>query len=468
MFIYPGVHSAPPVSESKLKIILTTLKYVGNTKILNNYLPNLKIMELWYLDNLIMTPNFDGLPKLERFILKGSPHLKEIHSSFGGLDRLVCLCIVKCEGIKKFPSITRLQRIETLSFAGCPRLIESLKIQQKMDSLGDEDVSSGAWESSNLNHIGLCILGRCLRDLCLGLCGFGDEDTGSAVRDLPNLKHIRLCFCRQYLRKLDLSGCNLGDEDMISAVWELPNLQELDLSHNKFSRLEFILIRTPSLKFLNVSDCKRLVELSELPSSIAVLKANNCSSLETFGDISNCKWLWKVSFRGANKVGDGDPPDGTLLDSMLKGNAFNDYRISVTLQHHIPKRIVEIHILIKQEVDEVSRFELGHGRESSEELESEYDGTKTYVGYVSFNSLRGTAFLNSTYNVILISLRQHGFPIGATDRIGAALVPKNDPVQTTKLETDCSEFWDEDHFRPTFTIKQNTKSCINILWRPNH
>lgn len=127
-------------------------------------------------------------------------------------------------------------------------------------------------------------------------------------------------------------------------------------------------------------------------------------------------------------------------------------------------------MIITREGDEDSRFEFR--LEFNEALERVYGLGKTYVGYVSFNALRRhtTTCLNS-YNVISIFLRQRGFPFGAVDRIGAALVPrksKDDLVQTTKVTTDFSEFWDdENHFRPTFTIEHDSES-IKILWRPNN
>ena len=110
-----------------------------------------------------------------------------------------------------------------------------------------------------------------------------------------SLKHIGLQLFHRTLRRLDLRNCKLGDGHIAVAVWELPNLQELDLRENEFSRLNFSLLLLPVLKLLNVSDCKSLAEMSELPSSIAVLIAENCCSLKSVGDISKCKWLWKVS-----------------------------------------------------------------------------------------------------------------------------------------------------------------------------
>ncbi|CAI9295945.1 unnamed protein product [Lactuca saligna] len=358
-------------------------------------LPNLKIMELYDLNNLIMTPNFDGIPHLERFKLWRCEKLEEIHSSFGRLDRLVCLSIVLCKRIKKFPSITRLKKLKTLSLHVSPEVIELSEIQEKMDNL------------------------------------LGEEDIGSSVCQLSNSNHIR------------------------SAVWELPNLQKLNLSKNKFSRLNFSFMRTPRLKLLNVSFCSDLVELSELPSSIAIVEAYGCPSLKSFGAISHCKWLWKFSLRGVYNL---DPFVGyMLLDSMLKGHAIEDHLISVILDYEIPKEYVL-----------VGRF----WHESNYNATNHCRITSTYVGYVSFNSLRLTAAcfnLNSVYSVILVSLRQSWSTASqAANRIGVSLVPKtkrkDDPMKTAK---DSSDFGDEkDKSSPIFAIKHGSNSSIKILWRP--
>ncbi|KAL4574667.1 hypothetical protein LXL04_021503 [Taraxacum kok-saghyz] len=149
----------------------------------NKSLRNLKMMELHELHKLITIPTFDGLRYLERFQLSKCPQLEEIHSSFGGLDRLVCLTIDECSGITRFPSITRLKKLETLSFARCPRLFSLFEIQQKIENFVDEEISSAVRELSKLN---------------------------------PD---IRLCFFRIDLRNLDLRNCNLGDENINSVVW---------------------------------------------------------------------------------------------------------------------------------------------------------------------------------------------------------------------------------------------------------
>ncbi|CAI9297055.1 unnamed protein product [Lactuca saligna] len=481
-------------------------------------LPSLKLLKLHFMDKLIITPDFNGLPNLERFILYGCMCLVEIHPSIGSLEKLVYLSIEVCPSLEMFPPITGIKKLETLEFPGQPKLVKFPKIQQqKMENLPHLDLDNSRSEvasyiesysnyfvicwrcgCSNLPGVKCCVEDPCLRrNICL--------------RFFHNLQELR------FLRKLDLSMCHLGDEDIGSDVLEFPNLQELNLEGNYFSQLNFSHLRVPRLKWLNVTSCEKLVELSEMPSSIAVVIADDCSSLESFGDISNCKWLWKVSLLGDNKLGDGD----ILLDSMLQGNAIEDHFISVRLQYQNPRAFVGrffrgktftkrlphvkwgrymplmlyvadtfrlrlpddwcnefcgfliriitpnrdmwIDIIIKQDPDqEDSRFEIW--QESNETPEPEYDGeVKTYVGYVSFSSLRRTTSLNSSYNIISFSIQRHW------TSFSAEFVPrksKDDPVQTTKVATDCSEFWHEENDEyKAFMTQDNSKSSVSILFR---
>lgn len=126
-----------------------------------------------------------------------------------------------------------------------------------------------------------------------------------------------------------------------------------------------------------------------------------------------------------------------------------------------------INIVVKQEVyEENSLFELLW--ESNEAVEPIYDGTRTFIGYVSFGSLRHTAFPNSSYNMISFSLEEtYRNPDAVESYIGAALIPrkgKGDEVQTT----DCSGFWDKERtiHEKTFRIQHDSKSPLKIIWHP--
>ncbi|KAL7587812.1 hypothetical protein Lser_V15G37336 [Lactuca serriola] len=457
------------------------------------HLPNLKIMELADLKNLIKTPDFDGLPNLERFTLHVCHCLKEIHPSIGRLERLVFLSIKYCANLKIFPPLTRLKKLESLSVSHCPKLVKLVEIPQNMDKLPYLHLDNGGKEVASYKKLSTNIL------VTWWMCGV--VEVKKPHKDLNDVECslqepcVPLNNMNNHIRKLNLSYCSVGDKDIDYAIWDLPNLEELNLEGNKFSRLSFSRMRLPQLKWLNVSYCKELTELSELPSSIAVVKADYCRSLETFGDISKCRWLWKVSLWGENKlVGD------ILLDSMLEGNALEDHFISVALERQmIPKGFVGrlfrwktfvlhlphdwsnhfcgflicfltkinapyLYIKIEWEVDEDSRSEICE--ESNEASGLEYRETKTYVGYVSFSSLRHTTWWNSSCNKISFSIDMGCSSASAQSNFGVELVPrkiKGDEVQ----KTDCSEFWDKElEDETTFMIQHDSPSSIKISWQP--
>ncbi|KAK9062832.1 hypothetical protein SSX86_020022 [Deinandra increscens subsp. villosa] len=505
-------------------------------------LPNLRTIELFRLYNLMETPDFDGLPNLERFMLSGSPHLKEIHPSIGRLERLVCLIIQGCSRLRRCPPVTRSKKLETLVLSGCSQLFNVLEIQQNMGKFRYIDLEkSGNEFVPGLSPIGpRSVLKVAHRPSGHGFkfqIGQGDVTRMSRfsvhkrnqhnqhqtnffvtflrccsnldrnTEDLTNVEepsllqnniinHIGFQSFHRGLVKLDLRWCNLVDENLCSDVLELSCLQELDLRGNEFSQINFALLQLPRLKWLDVSSCKKLIKLSELPSSIAVLIAENCCSLESLGDVSHCKWLWKVSLMGENKLGllSGD----ILLDSMFQGNGVEEHFISFALtdlelwkgfvrRGDWKKRFIlrlpsnwhneycgfiittvsrafttRITMNINQELDEDCHSELL--QESNEIQEPDHHST-IYVGYVSFTSLRHTAWLKPENKMISFSLSSEN-----ECSIVVELVPRksrSDPMQRTYVGTDGSDFWNESEDCKTFTIQLlNTKSSIDILWRP--
>ncbi|KAL7587034.1 hypothetical protein Lser_V15G37550 [Lactuca serriola] len=244
-------------------------------------LPNLKILELVRLNNLIMTPDFGEIPNLERVILRGCRRLKKIQPSIGQLERLVFLSVEFCSALKIFPPIKRLKKLETLSLSDCPKLFKLLGIQHKRSGLlhlhsniSGKEVAS--YKKYSSNFVVTC-----------WTCG-GDTEIKNPAEDLvdveeccleepclPRNNNTELRFFARGLRKLNLRYCSLGDEDIDSAVWDR--------------------WRLPRLKWW---------------------MSDGCSSLESFGDTSNCIWLWKVSLWGPNNL--GPLVCNILLHSMLQ------------------------------------------------------------------------------------------------------------------------------------------------------
>ncbi|XP_076896317.1 disease resistance protein Roq1-like [Bidens hawaiensis] len=435
--------SSLPTNFPQWSLRCVTLSSSQERQLWNGYksLPNLRMIKLHGLKNLIATPDFGGLKNLQRFMLYQCPLIEEIHPSVGRLEKLVFLLIASCDNFKVLPSITGIAKLETLSISKCSQLSKGVK----------QDTSYKQYFASFF------------------------------------FTSIGLQFINKGLKKLVISNCHLGDEDIDWDSWDLPNLQELDLSWNKFSILNFSRLQLPQLKWLDVSLCNCLVELSELPSDIAILRADYCYSLETIGDMSHCKWLWKVSFMGKNKLGSGG--DQKLIDSMSQGNAIEHHFMSLALEHQVrqmsaPSQVSKsrfvlplprnwhtdfcgflIHnvmdyqepyvtITIKQEAD---KSECNHQNELFP-----HPPPPTYIGYVSFSSLRRTTWLNPECSMI-------SFYMGG--KFEVKLVPRQSEgdlwVQTKNESSDCWDFWDDEREdRKTFTVQHNSKDSISILWRP--
>ncbi|KAJ0677684.1 hypothetical protein HanOQP8_Chr12g0439461 [Helianthus annuus] len=203
--------------------------------------------------------------------------------------------------------------------------------------------------------------------------------------------------------------------------------------------------------------------------------------------MSNCKWLWKVSFMGKNKL--GTIGDQKIIDSLSQGNAIEHHFMSLALEHQVrqmsaPSQVSRsrfvlqlphnwyndfcgflIHNVIDYQepcVTIVIKQEISAGEcNYQNELFQDPPPPPTYIGYVSFSSLRHT-WLNSECNMV-------SFYMGG--KFEVKLVPRQSigdhQVETKDEALDCSEFWDEEREdRKTFTVQHESKSSINILWRP--
>ncbi|XP_057998537.1 disease resistance protein RPP2B-like [Hevea brasiliensis] len=89
----------------------------------NRNLPNLKILNVSHSHFLVTTPNFRGLPNLERLILQDCINLVEIDKSIEVLQKIVLLNLRDCKSLKKLPrEIASLKSLEELVLSGCLEL----------------------------------------------------------------------------------------------------------------------------------------------------------------------------------------------------------------------------------------------------------------------------------------------------------------------------------------------------------
>ncbi|KAK9290772.1 hypothetical protein L1049_008949 [Liquidambar formosana] len=197
----------------------------------------LKFLNVSHSHCLMKTPDFKGLPSLEKLLLEDCISLVEVHPSIGNLSKLVFLNLKDCKNLVNLPrSIYTLTSLENLDLSGCSNISLS-------ESLG--------------------------------------RSSYSIPRGLPT----SLSNC-MYLTELCLRDCNLVDA-IPSDIGSLSTLKILDLRGNNFICLPDTMTRLSKLRTLLLSTCTRLQLLPELPENLSCLLADNCWSLERLPDVSN-------------------------------------------------------------------------------------------------------------------------------------------------------------------------------------
>ncbi|KAB2006535.1 hypothetical protein ES319_D11G352100v1 [Gossypium barbadense] len=168
-----------------------------------------------------------------------------------------------------------------------PRDISGLSCLEKLDLSGNNFISMPA-SLTRLLKLANLILSNC------NMCTFGEADTHSDISGLSSLSYLNLSGNNfisipasltrlSKLHVLDLSNCNvctLGEADIHSDLSGLSSLISLDLSGNNFITIPLALTQLSRLRLLTMSGCKMLKSLPELPTSIAVVTIDGCSSLE--------------------------------------------------------------------------------------------------------------------------------------------------------------------------------------------
>ena len=86
---------------------------------------------------------------------------------------------------------------------------------------------------------------------------------------------LNLIFHLSSLEMLDLSNCNLMEGEIPSDISHLSSLEELYLYGNHFSSIPTGINQLSRLVGLDLSHCKKLLQIPELPSSLRLLHAHS-------------------------------------------------------------------------------------------------------------------------------------------------------------------------------------------------
>ncbi|KAK1410249.1 hypothetical protein QVD17_36784 [Tagetes erecta] len=451
------------------------------------HLPHLKVLQLSWMKELLRTPNFDGLPRLQRLTLSYCSKLKEIHPSLGNHTSLQYVKVSNCEELIMFPTITHMENLKVLEIKLCPMILEFPKIKANMEGL----------VKLLFLHTGIEVLPSSIGERCTNLISLN-------LSSFKNIKSIQFSFhALKHLKELSLQGLiqpvktrhqffnqlpyrrRFNNIEIPSSIVELSNLQELNLCFNDFSRLDFSLSSFTRLKWLTVSNCEKLLELPDLPSSLTVLNASHCKSLKALGDCyKNCRWLSQVSLSGGSIINDGDRLLKFMLEvctaiedhymllqlsgveiakgftsPLLRGNRctlqlpknwctdFSGFLICAVM----PYAINDLYVRIAMN-EEMSGMD-----SQNEERDGDSDSVYkcTWMAYVSFGLLKQTKWWDPAYNALSFDIEQLIKCCG----FGVRLLDKKSRSSINETSTNHSS-----GYTPNLHIRHDSSSALSICF----
>ncbi|KAK9933095.1 hypothetical protein M0R45_020304 [Rubus argutus] len=183
--------------------------------------------------------------------------IEELPSSIGSLIGLECLIVERCEYLRNVPHSIYggLQHLTHLNLSWCPKLV----------TFPNRPVSSLV--SSSVESLSPTLM-------------------------LPTTSYVSHDNCGSQLfptlEWLSFQGCNLSSVfDFLSNLDCESTLKHIDLSHSSFDSLPASISKFHKLDYINLSSCKWLRDISELPPNISVIWMVDCVSLEVFLTLSN-------------------------------------------------------------------------------------------------------------------------------------------------------------------------------------
>ncbi|ERM98678.1 hypothetical protein AMTR_s00109p00125940 [Amborella trichopoda] len=244
--------------------------------------PKLKSLHLNNCYNLERIPDCSLYPNLEKLMLAECPNLEELPDSLGSLANLKELDVTGCYNLSRYPaSIGRMRSLRYLRMG-------IISIAALPDDFG---------HLSNLEELNM--------EWCEQL-----KELPKSFRSLTSLRILKIreinlipSFFSGFssLEELEAEFCNL--EGMIPDGFEkLSSLKTLSLGNNNFQGLPSSMRGLSQLETLSVKYCKQLVAIPELPTSLKVLDAPGCKSLQTIPKLSHLSKLENLNISCCEKL----------------------------------------------------------------------------------------------------------------------------------------------------------------------
>ncbi|ESW26561.1 hypothetical protein PHAVU_003G129700 [Phaseolus vulgaris] len=259
---------------------------------------DLTFINLSHCQFITQIPDLSGAKSLKVFTLDKCYKLVRFDKSIGFMPNLVYLSASECTLLTSFVPKMYLPSLEVLSFNFCRRLEHFPHVTQKMDkplkiymmSTAIKKIPNSIGNLTGLEHIDMSVCKELkylpssffllpkLVTLKVNECSkLGEsfqrfqESRHSVANGSPDL--VALHFCET----------NPSYEDLCAILEIFPKLEEVNVSHNGFVALPNSIRGSSHLKSLDVSFCRNLKEIPELPLSVQKVDARYCQSLTSEG-----------------------------------------------------------------------------------------------------------------------------------------------------------------------------------------
>ncbi|XP_029124909.1 TMV resistance protein N [Cajanus cajan] len=261
-------------------------------KSLEKVFQDLTFVNLSHCQFITQIPNMHGAKNLRVLTIDKCLKLEGFHQSIGHMPNLVYLSTSECIMLRSFVPRMYLPSLEMLSFNFCSKLEKLPEVVRKMDKPLKIHMKNTAIKKFPDSICKLTGLEYVDMSACTGL-----RDISSFV-SLPKLVTLKMNGCSQLaesfkmfrkslseanslpnLKELHLSRANLSYEDLSIVLHIFPELEYLNVSHNEIESIPECIKGSLQLKNLDVSFCRNLGEIPELPSSIQRVNARYCQSL---------------------------------------------------------------------------------------------------------------------------------------------------------------------------------------------
>ncbi|XP_024189900.1 TMV resistance protein N [Rosa chinensis] len=277
-------------------------------------LERLKSIELTDSESLTETPDFTGVPNLERLILEGCTKLSSVHPSIRNLKKLVLVNMRNCKSLESITCKVSMESLETFILSGCS------KLKRFPEIVGDM---------------------KCLSKICLD--GTAIQELPSSIEFLTGLMLLNLSDCKKLLRlpsviyhltslkTINLSGCSNLDEIPLT-LGGVESLEELDVSGTAIRQMPSSIVYLKNLKVLSCSGCTGMLSSSLVFGWFPAL-CPAMGLLSPFSLLGLC-FLTELDLSYCNLFDGAIPNDLDCLSSLkylyLRGNNFTSLPQSIS------------------------------------------------------------------------------------------------------------------------------------------